>query len=62
MTSQIGIHSSETAGGTTGRTMKAIVQEGSGSADVLKLREIERPVAAEGRVLVRVRADRKSVV
>lgn len=56
MTSQIGIHSSETAGGTTGRTMKAIVQEGSGSADVLKLREIERPVAAEGRVLVRVRA------
>ena len=37
-------------------TMKAIVQEGSGSADVLHLREIERPVVSDGRVLVRVRA------
>jgi len=37
-------------------TMKAIVQEGYGSADALRLREIERPVLAEGRVLVRVRA------
>lgn len=41
---------------TATRTMKAIVQEGSGSADVLKLREIERPAVTEGRVLVRVRA------
>lgn len=41
---------------TATRTMKAIVQEGSGSADVLKLREIERPAVTEGRVLLRVRA------
>ena len=36
--------------------MRALVQEGDGSADVLHLRQIERPVVAEGRVLVRVRA------
>ncbi|HEY3217992.1 MAG TPA: NAD(P)-dependent alcohol dehydrogenase [Candidatus Limnocylindria bacterium] len=39
-----------------GTTMKAIVQEGSGSADVLHLREVEKPVNEDGRVLVRVRA------
>ena len=38
------------------QTMRAIVQEGDGSADVLRVREIERPVPAEGQVLVRVRA------
>ncbi len=38
------------------KTMRAIVQEGSGSADALSLREIARPVVSEGRVLVRVRA------
>src|SRR6266511_1509671 len=38
------------------KRMRALVQEGDGSADVLHLREIERPVVAEGRVLVRVRA------
>ena len=38
------------------KTMRAIVQEGSGSADALILREIARPVVSEGRVLVRVRA------
>src|SRR2546422_7583225 len=38
------------------QTMRAIVQEGYGSADALKLRVIERPALAEGRVLVRVRA------
>jgi NADPH:quinone reductase-like Zn-dependent oxidoreductase len=37
-------------------TMKAIVQEGYGSAAVLKLQEIERPVVADDRVLVRVRS------
>jgi len=37
-------------------TMKALVQEGYGSADVLRLQEMVRPVLAEGRVLVRVRA------
>jgi len=37
-------------------TMRAIVQEGYGSADALHLRDIPRPIVAEGRVLVRVRA------
>ncbi len=36
--------------------MKAIVQDRYGSADVLELREVERPVPATGEVLVRVRA------
>ena len=36
--------------------MKAIVQEGSGSADVLHVREIDKPVVTDGSVLVRVRA------
>ena len=36
--------------------MKAIVQNGYGSADVLELREIEEPVAADDEVVVRVRA------
>ena len=36
--------------------MKAIVQDGYGSADVLQLREIEKPVVTEDGVLVRVRA------
>src|SRR5256885_12189844 len=40
----------------TSGTMKAVVQDGSGSADVLQIREIERPALAEDGVLVRVRA------
>ena len=36
--------------------MKAIVQEGSGSADALHVREIPKPTIAADRVLVRVRA------
>ncbi len=36
--------------------MKAIVQDVYGSADVLELREVERPVPGPGEVLVRVRA------
>ncbi|MGW6929412.1 NAD(P)-dependent alcohol dehydrogenase [Lentzea sp. NPDC054927] len=36
--------------------MKAIIQDRYGSADVLELREVERPVPAAGEVLVRVRA------
>ena len=36
--------------------MKALVQDGYGSADVLHLREIEKPVVTECRVLVRVHA------
>ncbi len=41
---------------TEGSTMKAIVQEGTGSADVLHLREVERPALEDNRVLIRVRA------
>jgi NADPH:quinone reductase-like Zn-dependent oxidoreductase len=37
-------------------TMKALVQEGRGSADVLHLRDVPMPELAEGRVLVRMRA------
>ncbi len=37
-------------------TMKAVVQDGYGSADVLHFREIDRPTITEDRVLVRVRA------
>jgi NADPH:quinone reductase-like Zn-dependent oxidoreductase len=40
----------------TATTMKALVQEGTGSADVLHLREIERPAITDDRVLIRVRA------
>ncbi|MFD9698723.1 NAD(P)-dependent alcohol dehydrogenase [Lentzea sp. NPDC059081] len=36
--------------------MRAIVQDRYGSADVLELREVDRPVPAPGEVLVRVRA------
>jgi NADPH:quinone reductase-like Zn-dependent oxidoreductase len=36
--------------------MKAIVQESYGSPDDLKLRDVEKPVAGDGEVLVRVRA------
>ena len=42
--------------GTGGGTMKALVQEGRGSADALHLRDIPRPQATEGRVIVRMRA------
>ena len=38
------------------RTMKAIVQEGQGSADNLHLREVDIPELTDDRVLVRVRA------
>src|SRR3954451_16527051 len=36
--------------------MKAIVQDRFGSADVLELREVDKPVPGNGEVLVRVRA------
>jgi NADPH:quinone reductase-like Zn-dependent oxidoreductase len=41
---------------TNGATMKALVQEGRGSADALHVREVPRPQLAEGRVIVRMRA------
>ena len=37
-------------------TMKALVQEGDGSADVLHLRDITKPALAPDRVLIKVRA------
>src|SRR5882724_6977289 len=37
-------------------TMKAVMQEGSGTADALHLREIDKPALPDDRVLVRVRA------
>lgn len=36
--------------------MRALVQDGYGSADVLRIQEIDKPVATDGRVVVRVRA------
>ena len=39
-----------------GHTMKAVVQEGYGSADALHVRDIPKPEVTEGRVLVRMRA------
>jgi NADPH:quinone reductase-like Zn-dependent oxidoreductase len=39
-----------------GKTMKALVQEGRGSADALHLREVPIPELTEGRVLLRMRA------
>jgi len=42
--------------GQRGQTMKALVQEGRGSADVLQVRDVPRPEPIEGRVLVRMRA------
>jgi NADPH:quinone reductase-like Zn-dependent oxidoreductase len=40
----------------SGGKMKALVQDGSGSADVLHLREVDAPAVADDRVLVRVHA------
>jgi NADPH:quinone reductase-like Zn-dependent oxidoreductase len=40
----------------SGGKMRALVQDGSGSADVLHLREIDAPTVADDRVLVRVHA------
>ena len=35
-------------------TMKAVIQTGYGSADVMKLKEVEKPTPGDGEVLVRV--------
>ena len=41
---------------TKGGAMRAVIQTGYGSADVMELRELEKPAPGEGQVLVRVRA------
>src|SRR5881409_2298977 len=46
----------DSAAAPEGGTMKAVVQEGTGSADVLHLREVEKPTLSDDRVLIRVRA------
>lgn len=57
MATEVGTPNRGSATAATGAgKMKAIVQEGYGSADVLHLREIDRPVLLQGRVLVRMRA------
>src|SRR2546423_2316270 len=56
MSAGIGVSATADKGEAGGKTMKALVQEGYGSADVLHLREIPRPELMEGRVLVRMRA------
>jgi NADPH:quinone reductase-like Zn-dependent oxidoreductase len=50
------VRTRETAAVMGGATMRAIVQEGTGSADVLHLRDVEKPALEDGRVLVRVHA------
>src|SRR2546426_290426 len=47
---------SRAAGTPNGASMKAVVQQGSGSADVLHVRHGPMPVVADEHVLVRVRA------
>jgi NADPH:quinone reductase-like Zn-dependent oxidoreductase len=42
--------------GARGQTMKALVQEGYGSADSLHVRDVPRPELMDGRVIVRMRA------
>jgi NADPH:quinone reductase-like Zn-dependent oxidoreductase len=44
------------SGTTEGRSMRAIVQDSYGSADVLQLREIDRPQIGADEVLIRVHA------
>ena len=56
MTTATGTREMTNRSETSGATMKALVQEGRGSADALHLRDIARPQATEGRVVVRMRA------
>ncbi len=42
--------------GIEGNTMKAVIQTGYGSADVMKIAQVEKPVPGDGQVLVRVEA------
>jgi len=56
ITTQTRVNESPAAGGANLTMMKAIVQNGYGSAELLELRDIEKPTIAAGEVLVRVRA------
>src|SRR4051812_42874606 len=42
--------------GQDGATMRALVRDAYGSVDVLRLAEVDKPVADDGEVLVRVHA------
>src|SRR5688500_13452051 len=48
MTTTTGVREMADQAADRGGTMKALVQEGRGSADVLHLREVPRPQATEG--------------
>ena len=56
MSSAMGVSEMADETALRGKTMKALVQEGRGSADVLHLRDVPVPEVTEGRVLVRMRA------
>src|SRR5687767_13073390 len=56
MTTTTGVREMADQAADRGGTMRARVQEGRGSADALHLREVPRPQATEGRVVVRMRA------
>jgi len=56
ITTQTRVHEGPAAAGANLITMKAIVQNGYGSAELLELRDIEKPTIAANEVLLRVRA------
>jgi len=56
ITTQTGVNESPAAVGANLTTMKAIIQNSYGSAELLELRDIEKPTIAANQVLVKVRA------
>src|SRR6266850_7098436 len=56
MNAGVGVRETPDKAEDQGNTMKAVVQEGYGSADALHLRDIPRPELMESSVLVRMRA------
>ncbi|HEV8672396.1 MAG TPA: NAD(P)-dependent alcohol dehydrogenase [Candidatus Limnocylindria bacterium] len=56
MSSAVGVSETPEKAEDRAHTMKALVQEGYGSADALHVRDIPTPELMEGRVLVRMRA------
>jgi NADPH:quinone reductase-like Zn-dependent oxidoreductase len=51
-----GMQATDTSGATDERTMRAVVQDSYGSADVLRSERIDRPEIADNEVLLRVHA------